>query len=153
MVFHYGRIFRWLLAIPVIFVGCWAYVASPLIGSGVHLDPQPGTGILIAAVGLVVAIAGFCLIRSENSARVVAIIINVVLCFGVISLAYGLILWGFEAVCHVSTSEWGHSRPGEVLFRVGYGTLSVAVLAVFNRRVIRKEHHIPIFPAFIRRWL
>ena len=150
MPFQYGRILRWLLAVIVTLAGCWIYLASPLIGSGVHLDPQPGAGILLAGAALVVAIAGYCLICSENNARIIAIIINIALCIGALSLAYGLVLWFFEAVYHVKTSEWGHSRPGEVLFRVGYGMLSVVGLAVFNRRVIRKENRIPIFPTLKR---
>jgi len=123
---------RWLFAIPLTIFGCWFYVATPLIGSGVHLDPMPGMGMLFAGAGLVVMFGGYWLIRSEKKVCILANIIDVVLVLGALSLVYGVARWGYETIYRVQSSEWGHSRPGEVLFRVSYGTLSVAGFAVFN---------------------
>jgi len=113
-------------------LGCWFYIATPLIGSGVHLDPMPGWGMLFAGAALVMAVGGYWLIRSEKKARIAATIISVVIGLGALSMVYGLVLWGFETIYRVQSSEWGHSRPGEVLFRVSYGALSVAGLAAFQ---------------------
>ncbi len=125
-------LFRWLFALPLTLLGCWSYIASPLIGSGVHLEPMPGAGMLIARAALVAMIGGYWLIRSEKGAGILANIIDVVLVLGALSLVYGVARWGFETIYRVQSSEWGHSRPGELLFRLSYGTLSVVGLAVFN---------------------
>jgi hypothetical protein len=116
-------------------LGCWFYIAAPLIGSGVHLDPMPMMGILVSAIALLAAFSGYHLVRSQKGERVLAVIINIPLVIGAVSLAYGVAQWGFETVYRVQSSEWGHSRPGEVLFRVAYGGLSIVGLAVFNYRV------------------
>ncbi len=88
--------------------------------------------MLFAGAGLVVIFGGYWLIRSEKEAWILANIIDVVFVLGSLSLVYGVARWGFETIYRVQGSEWGHSRPGEVLFRVSYGTLSVAGFAVFN---------------------
>ncbi len=77
-------------------------------------------------------LGGYWLIRSEKGAGTLANIIDAVLVLGALSLVYGVARWGYETIYRVQSSEWGHSRPGEVLFRVSYGTLSVAGFAVFN---------------------
>jgi len=127
-----NTLLRWLLAIPLTLSGCWFYFATQLIGGGLHLDPMPGMGMLFAGAGLVVIFGGYWLIRSEKEAWILANIIDVVFVLGSLSLVYGVARWGFETIYRVQGSEWGHSRPGEVLFRVSYGTLSVAGFAVFN---------------------
>ncbi len=127
-----NTLLRWLFSIPLILVGCWFYFATQLIGGGLHLDPMPGIGMLIAGAALVVMIGGYWLIRSEKEAWILANIIDVVLVLGALSLVYGVVRWGFETIYRVQSSEWGHSRPGELLFRLSYGTLSVVGLAVFN---------------------
>jgi hypothetical protein len=127
-----NTLLRWLLAIPLTLSGCWFYFGSQLIGGGLHLDPMPGVGMLFAGAALVVVIGGYWLVRSEKEAWILANIIDVVLVLGALSLVYGVVRWGFETIYRVQSSEWGHSRPGEVLFRVSYGTLSVVGLAVFN---------------------
>jgi hypothetical protein len=137
MVSAMNTLLRWLLAIPLILIGCWFYFGSQLIGGGLHLDPMPGVGMLFAGAALVVVIGGYWLIRSEKEAWILANIIDVVLVLGALSLVYGVGRWGFETIYRVQSSEWGHSRPGEVLFRVSYGTLSVVGLAVFNYWVRR----------------
>lgn len=130
---------RWLFAIPLTLLGCWFYIVSPLIGGGMHLDPMPGVGMLIAGAALMTTIGGYWLIRSEKGERVLATLINLVLALGVLSLVYGVAQRGYEAIYRVQSSEWGHSRPGEVLFRVSYGFLSVAGFAVFNYWVRRVD--------------
>jgi hypothetical protein len=122
----------WLIAIPLTLLGCWFYIASPLIGGGVHLDPMPGAGMLIAATALLPMIGGYWLIRSEKGERVLATLINIAFSLGALSLVYGVARWCFETIYKVQSSEWGHSRPGELLFRISYGILSVASFAVFN---------------------
>jgi hypothetical protein len=127
-----NTLLRWLLAIPLTLCECWFYFGSQLIGAGLHLDPMPGLGMLFAGAALVVVIGGYWLVRSEKEAWILANIIDVVLVLGALSLVYGVFKWGFETIYRVQGSEWGHSRPGELLFRVSYGALSVAGLAVFN---------------------
>ncbi len=127
-----NTLLRWLFATPLTLFGCWFYIATPLIGSGVHLNPMPGMGMLFAGAALLVTIGGYWLIRSEKKAGILANIINVVLVIGAVSLVYGAARWGYETIYRVQGSEWGHSRPGELLFRVSYGTLSVVGFAVFN---------------------
>jgi hypothetical protein len=129
---------RWVLATPLIIFGCFLFMACPLIGSGVHLDPSPGLGMFFAGSGLAIAIGGYWLIRSELKTNILATVINIVLIIGSASLIYGLIGWGFEKLYQVQSSEEGHLRPGELLFRISYGMLSVAGLGMFNR-VIRKS--------------
>jgi len=131
-------LFRWLLAIPLTLLGCWFYFASSLIGAGMHLDPMPGTGMLIAGGGLVTSVGGYWLIHAEKGENILAGLISVVLGLGALSLLYGIALWGYETVYKVQDSQWGHSRPGEVLFRVSYGCFSVAGLAIFNYWIRRR---------------
>jgi hypothetical protein len=93
--------------------------------------------MLIAGAALVTAVGGYWLIRSEKGERILAALINVALSLGVLSLVYGIALWGYEAIYQVQSSDWGHPRPGELLFRMSYGSLSVAGFALFNYWVRR----------------
>jgi len=127
-----NTLLRILLVTFLTLFGCLLYVATPMIGSGVHLDPMPGMGMLLAGAALVVMLGGYWLIRSEKGADILANIMDAILVLGALSLVYGIVLWGYETIYRVQSSEWGHSRPGEVLFRVSYGTLSVAGFAVFH---------------------
>jgi hypothetical protein len=127
-----NTLLRILFATPLTLFGCLFYLVTPLIGSGVHLDPMPGMGMLFAGVAIVVMLGGYWPIRSEKGADILANIIDVILVLGALSLVYGVALWGYETIYRVQSSELGHSRPGEVLFRVSYGTLSVAGFAVFH---------------------
>ncbi len=127
-----NTLLRCLFATPLTLFGCLFYFATPLVGSGLHFDPMPGMGMLFAGGALVVMLGGYWLIRSEKGAGTLANIIDAVLVLGALSLVYGVARWGYETIYRVQSSEWGHSRPGEVLFRVSYGTLSVAGFAVFN---------------------
>lgn len=124
--------FLWLIATPLAAVGSFTYIASPLIGSGVHLDPEPGAGMLIAGAGLAIAFGGYSIIHSERKASILATVINFALIWGSLALVGGITRWGFEMVYKVQDSEESHSRPGELLFIVSYGILSVAALAAFN---------------------
>jgi hypothetical protein len=132
-----NTLLRRLVATPLTLLGCLFYVVAPMIGSGVHLDPMPGMGMLLAGAALIVMFGGYWAIRLENGANVLANIIDVILVLGALSLIYGVIRWGFETKYQVNSSEWGHSRPGEVLFRIAYGTLSIAGFLLFNYRVRR----------------
>jgi len=134
-----NTLLRWLFAIPLILVGCWFYFATQLIGGGLHLDPVPGMGMLFAGAALVVMIGGYWLIRSEKEAWILANIIDVILVLGALSVVYGVGRWGYEMILRVQSSEWSHSRPGEVLFRMSYGTLSLAGFAVF-KYCVRKSN-------------
>jgi hypothetical protein len=108
-----------------------------------HLDPMPGWGMLIAGSALMTMTGGYWLIRSEKEERILAFLINVALVLGAVSLVYGVARWGYETIYRVQSSEWGHSRPGELLFRVSYGTLSAVSLVIFNVWV-RKSNTITI---------
>jgi len=132
-----NTLLRILFATPLTLFGCLLYLATPMIGSGVHLDPMPGMGILFAVAALVIMLGGYWLIRSEKGAGTLANIIDAVLVLGALSLVYGVARWGYETIYRVQSSEWSHSQPGEVLFRVSYGTLSVAGFGVFNYWVRR----------------
>src|ERR1700688_3290227 len=96
---------KWLIATPLIIFGCFLFVACPLIGSGVHLDPSPGLGMFFAVSGLGIAIGGYWLIRSERKANIPAMVINIVLIIGSVSLVFSLIAWGFEKLYQVQSSE------------------------------------------------
>ena len=104
-----------------------------------HLDPMPGWGMLIAGAALISTIGGYWLIRSEKGERILATLINVVLVWGAVSLLYGVVRWGYEAIYRVQSSEWGHSRPGELFFRVSYGTLSAVSFVIFNQWIRRSN--------------
>jgi hypothetical protein len=127
-----NTLMRILLVTPLTLLGCLFYFAAPMIGSGVHLEPMPGMGMLLAGTALVFMLGGYWLVRSEKGADILANIIDAILVLGALSLVYGVVLWGYETIHRVQSSEWGHSRPGEVLFRVSYGTFSVAGFAVFH---------------------
>jgi hypothetical protein len=124
-------VLKWILATAFVSTGCFVYVASILVG-GVHLPPNPGLGILFAGLALVVALGGYWPIRREKKARVLASVVNVVLIWGAASLAYVLVLCGYETIHPVQSSEWGYSEPGEIAFRASYGVLSLTGLVVFN---------------------
>jgi hypothetical protein len=129
------NLLRWLIATALVLFGSFLYLGSALVGSAIHLEPNPEVGMLLAGLALVFAIGGYWLIRGEKRAGTLATIINVVLIYGAISLVYALLLWGYETIYRVQPSEWGHSRPGDVIFRVSYGFLSLTGLALFNRWV------------------
>ena len=97
-----------------------------------HLDPMPGMGMLIAGLALVTMLVGYWPIRSEKEERIPAFLISIVLVLGALSLLYGLAKWGFETIYRVQSSEGGHSRPGELIFRVSYGLLSVFSFKIFH---------------------
>jgi hypothetical protein len=118
---------RWVIAILLTLAGCYFYFASTLIGGGVHLGPMPGWGMLIAGAALVPMIGGYFLIRAEKPEYILAAVINVVLGLGGLSLLYGGGLWVYETIRRVQIFE-----PGELSFRVGYGTLSAVSFAIFN---------------------
>jgi hypothetical protein len=118
---------RWVFAIPLTLAGCWFYFASTLIGGGVHLDPMLGWGMLIAGAALVLMIGGYFLIRAEKPEYILAAIINVVLGIGGLSLLYGGAVWLYQAIRRVQISE-----PGELPFRVAYGSLSAVSFVIFN---------------------
>ena len=130
---------RWVVAIPLTLFGGFVYLASPLLGAGVHLDPMPGEGALAAGASLVIAFCGYWLVRREKKADVVAIINNIVLTLGTLSLLGGLLRWVFQRMYQVQSSEVGHSRPGELLFLITYGIISVGALAVFNLVVRERQ--------------
>ena len=130
---------RWLLAAPLIIFGCFLFIAGPLIGSGVHLDPSPGLGMFFAGSGLSIAFGGYRLIRSDGKTNILSTVINTILVIGSASLVYGLIGWGFDKLYQVQSSEEGHLRPGELLFRISYGMLSVAGLGIFNRWILKSR--------------
>ena len=75
---------RWLIATALVLFGSFLYIGSALVGSGVHLEPNPGVGMLLAGLALVFAIGGYWLIRGEKRAGTLAAIINVVLIYGAI---------------------------------------------------------------------
>ena len=79
--------------------------------------------MLFAGAALVVMIAGYWLIRSQKNASILAAIIDIVLLLGAVSLIYGVAEWGYGL---------GTFTTGEVLFRLSYGTLSVAGFAIFH---------------------
>jgi hypothetical protein len=128
-----------MLAIPLTLVGCWLYVASGLVGEGVHLGPMPGWGMLFATGALLIMIGGYFLIRAEKPEYILAAIINIVLGLGGLSLLYGGLVWVYETIHHAQSSQ----PPGELLFRVSYGALSVVSFVIFNVWV-RKSNTIPI---------
>lgn len=66
-------------------------------------------------------------IRAEKPEYILAAVINVVLGLGGLSLLYGGGLWVYETIRRVQIFE-----PGELSFRVGYGTLSAVSFAIFN---------------------
>ncbi len=73
---------RSMITIPLTLAGCWLYFASALVGEGVHLDPMPGWGMLIAGAALVLMLGGYFPIRTEKPERILAAIINAVLGLG-----------------------------------------------------------------------
>lgn len=127
-----NSVLKWILATAFVSAGCVLYLASTVIGFGVHLAPNPGLGMLFAGLALVVAIGGYWPIRREKKASVLATILNVVLIWGTASLVYVLVLSGYETMYRVQISEWSHSQPGEIAFRTSYGVLSLTGLVVFN---------------------
>jgi hypothetical protein len=123
---------KWILATAFVSAGCVIYLASTAIGFGVHLAPNPGSGTLFAGLALVVALGGYWPIRREKKASALATVVNVVLIWGSASLVYVLVLWAYETVYRVQSSESGLSQPGEMAFRASYGILSLTGLVVFN---------------------
>jgi hypothetical protein len=126
---------RWFVALSLTLLGSLIYATASLIGIGVHLGPEPGMGMLFAGMALVSAIGGYCAVRSEKKASSLAAIINLVLILAALQLVLGIAQWGYETINRVPSSQSGLSEPGEVLFRVGYGSLSVVGLIVFNKWV------------------
>jgi hypothetical protein len=118
---------RWLIAIPLILAGCWFYFVSGLIGGGMHLDPSPGWGMLIAGAALVAMIGGYFLIRTEKPEYILAAIINIALGMGALELLYGGGVWIYEVFRPVQIAE-----PGQLPFWIGYGALSAMSFVGFN---------------------
>ena len=124
-----------MFAIPLTLFGGWFYFGSQLIGSGVHVDPMPGWGMLMAGAALFVMFFGYSLVRHEKEARVLAGVIVVVLFLGMLSLVYALLISAFRMMHRMEPPGPGNSELQGMLFLIAYGLFSVGGIAVFNNWV------------------
>jgi len=124
---------RNFIATPIVLIAAFVYLASGMVGTGVHQDPKPLIGIAIAAGALLLGLAGYGLATGKGKSAC-RTILNVALIIGAFCLLSGVLTTVLERIYHVRPDEAGAASPAETHFVMLLGCLSVLGLIALNSK-------------------
>jgi hypothetical protein len=123
-----------LVAVVSLFIlGFWIMAAGGIVGSGVHMEPTIGSGLLggiISTLGLGVCLSGLAVARSRLTRRMA----EALSCVGV--------LYGFY--CSLINIIHQSDTPGTLLYGMYMSVLSIIGVLAIRRLHMKANRVVPI---------
>jgi hypothetical protein len=127
-----AALLRYLVGVPVALFSNFLYLGSPEVGEW-GSAPRPVLGLLFAGFILLLMFCAYALLEGLKGQRVLKWVMAIVLFLGAFHLLGGLLLLFFVLSGDVSPDEGMFHRSALIVWRISYGTLSIAGLLALDR--------------------